>query len=65
MLDEQLLEQTVAALGARTYSAAVNQALAETVRRSQLERMTGFFGKDLWDGQLSEMREDRPGTGVR
>ena len=65
VLDEQLLEQAVAVLGARTYSAAVNQSLAETVRRSKLEQMTGFFGKNLWEGQLSEMREDRPETKAR
>ena len=46
-------------------SAAVNQSLAETVRRSKLEQMTGFFGKNLWEGQLSEMREDRPETKAR
>jgi Arc/MetJ family transcription regulator len=44
VLDEQLLEEAVRALGVKTYSAAVNLAL----------------GKTVWEGDLSEMREDQP-----
>jgi Arc/MetJ family transcription regulator len=60
VLDGDLLDQAVNVLGVRTYSAAVNQALAETVRRKKAEGLTQFFGKGLWEGNLSEMREDQP-----
>ena len=60
MLDEQLLESATRALGVKTYSAAVNLALAETLRFKKIESLPQFFGKSLWQGRLSEMREDRP-----
>lgn len=61
VLDENLLDEAVRALGVRTYSAAVNQALADTVRRKKVETLNTFFGKQLWQGNLAEMRGDRPG----
>ena len=60
VLDEQLLEQAVQVLGVRTYSAAVNQSLADTVRRSKVESLSKFFGTQLWEGDLAEMRDDQP-----
>ena len=59
VLDEQLLEQAVQALGAKSYSAAVNLALAEVVRVSRVLGLRQAFGKNLWEGNLPEMREDR------
>lgn len=53
MLDEQLLEQAVQALGAKTYSAAVNLALAEVARIKNVRRLRQFFGKASWEGDLS------------
>ena len=60
MLDGQLLDDAVRALGVKTYSAAVNMALSEAVRRKKVEGLAEFFGKGLWQGNLAEMREDRP-----
>ena len=60
VLDEQLLEQAVQALGVKTYSAAVNLALAEAVRIKKVLGLRQAFGKSLWEGNLSEMRDDRP-----
>ena len=40
--------------------AAVNAALTEAVRRKKTEGLTEFFGSGLWQGNLSQMREDRP-----
>ena len=59
VLDEQLLDDAVRTLGAKTYSAAVNQALAEVVRIRKVQSLGDFFGQGLWEGDLSEMREDR------
>ena len=60
MLDGQLLDEAVRVLGVKTYSAAVNAALTEAVRRKKTEGLTEFFGSGLWQGNLSQMREDRP-----
>ena len=67
VLDEDLLEDAVRTMGVKTYSAAVNQALAEAIQRKKVESITDFFGKGLWQGNLGEMRDDRPlaiGTSV-
>ena len=60
VLDGQLLDEAVRVLGVKTYSAAVNAALTEAVRRKKTEGLTEFFGSGLWQGNLSQMREDRP-----
>ena len=60
MLDEHLLEEATRALGAKTYSATVNLALAEALRVKKVMELPGFFGSQLWQGDLSAMREDRP-----
>ncbi len=59
VLDEHLLEQATRVLGAKTYSAAVNTALEEVIRLKKLEKLPEFFGSGIWQGNLSEMREDR------
>jgi Arc/MetJ family transcription regulator len=59
VLDEQLLKEVTQVLGVKTYSAAVNLALAETLRIKRIERLPDFFGSGLWEGDLSEMRQDR------
>lgn len=47
-------------MGTRTYSAAINQALEEAIRVRKIRGLSAFFGKGLWQGNLAEMREDRP-----
>lgn len=59
VLDENLLKDATRLLGAKTYSAAVNTALEETIRVLKIRGLVEFFGKDIWEGDLSEMREDR------
>jgi Arc/MetJ family transcription regulator len=62
VLDEQLLEEAVRLSGERTYSAAVTRALADFVRRVRAHRILELAGSGRWEGDLSEMRADRPGT---
>jgi hypothetical protein len=62
VLDEALLEEATRVLGVKTYSAAVNLALAETLRVKKVLEIPSFFGSGIWQGNLSEMREDRPGS---
>ena len=59
VLDENLLGEAARVLGAKTYSAAVNQALEEIVNVRKIQNLQQFFGKGLWEGDLSEMREDK------
>ena len=60
VLNADLLENATRVLGVKTYSAVVNIALAETLRLKKIESLPNFFGKGLWQGDLSEMREDKP-----
>ena len=60
VLDEQLLREATKVLGARTYSAAVNTALQEVVRLHKVRDISRFFGSGIWEGDLPEMRRDRP-----
>lgn len=63
VLDEALLEKARKELGERTYSATVNTALSELLRTRKLQGITKFFGSGIWEGDLAEMREDRPRPG--
>ena len=58
VLDEHLLEEATRELGVKTYSAAVNYALKEVLRIRKIHGLVDFFGKKLWRGNLSRMRED-------
>lgn len=58
VLDEQLLEEALRVSGERTYSAAVERALRDFVRRARAGRILELAGSGLWEGDLSEMRSD-------
>jgi Arc/MetJ family transcription regulator len=58
VLDEELLKTATRLLGAKTYSAAVNQALEETIRVAKIRNLAGFFGSGVWEGDLAQMRGD-------
>ena len=60
VLDENLLETATWLLGAKTYSATVNKALEEAIKLAKIRQLGAFIGKAVWDGNLSEMREDAP-----
>ena len=59
VLDEDLLEEAVRVAGAKTYSATVNFALRDLVRRAKARRILELAGSGLWEGDLARMREDR------
>ncbi len=59
VLDAELLDEATHLLGVKTYSAAVNLALAEVMRLRKIQTLPQFFGQGLWHGDLPEMREDR------
>lgn len=59
VLDEELLETATRLLGAKTYSAAVDQALRETIQLWKIRGIAEFVGTGIWEGDLSKMREDK------
>ena len=58
MLDEHVLQEAVRLSGEKTYSAAVNRALRDFVRRIKARRILSLRGSGLWEGDLAEMRGD-------
>lgn len=58
MLDEDVLEDALRLSGERTYSATVDLALRELVRRARAKRILDLAGSGLWQGDLGEMRGD-------
>jgi Arc/MetJ family transcription regulator len=60
VLDEHLLQEAVRVSGERTYSAAVQRALEDFVRRAKARNILTLAGSGLWTGDLSAVREDRP-----
>ena len=60
VLDEQVLEEATRLAGNRTYSGTVNLALRDFVRRARARRILELAGSGLWEGELGEMRQDRP-----
>jgi hypothetical protein len=60
MLDERLLAEATKVLAAKSYSAAVNTALGEVIRMRKIQSIPQFFGSGIWEGNLPQMREDRP-----
>jgi Arc/MetJ family transcription regulator len=59
VLDEALLEEATRISGETTYSAAVQRALRDFVRRAKARQLIELRGSGSWEGSLSEMREGR------
>ena len=60
VLDEVLLEKAVRVAGLKTYSAVVDLALRDLVRRAEARQILELQGSGLWEGDLAELRGDRP-----
>lgn len=59
VLDEELLEEAQRLSREKTYSATVDRALEDFVRRAKARRILALRGTDLWQGDLAAMRADR------
>ena len=59
LVDTELLAEARRVLGTRTDSATVNLALQEVIRVRRVQTLAKFFGKGLWRGSLSRMRDAR------
>ncbi len=64
VLDARLLSEAQRLSGERTYSATVQRALIDFVRRAKAGRILELAGRGLWEGDLGAMRADR-GRGRR
>jgi Arc/MetJ family transcription regulator len=60
VLDEETLAEARRVSGERTYSATVQRALEDLVRRARARQLLELAGSGAWTGDLSAMREDRP-----
>ena len=58
VLDEHDLAQAKAITGSKTYSDAVNLALRELIGSRTFARIDVYASRDIWAGELSEMRDD-------
>jgi Arc/MetJ family transcription regulator len=65
VLDASLLEETLKVSGERTYSRAVERAMAEFVRRARARRILDYAGSGVWEGDLAVVREDPPRYGKK
>jgi Arc/MetJ family transcription regulator len=60
VLPEDLLDEAMRLSGEKTYSALVETALRELVRRIKARQLFALKGSGAWHGDLAQMRDDRP-----
>jgi Arc/MetJ family transcription regulator len=60
VLDEDVLEEALLLSGEKTYSRAVERALEAFVRRAKARQILQLRGSGAWEGDLAEVRADRP-----
>lgn len=65
VLDAGLLEEATRLSGERTYSRTVGRALEDYVRRIKARRILDLAGSGFWEGDLAQMRRDRPSRRFR
>jgi Arc/MetJ family transcription regulator len=65
VLQEDLLDEVTRLSGEKTYSAAVQRALEDFVRRAKSRQILELRGSGLWEGNLATMRRDGPAGGRR
>jgi hypothetical protein len=54
------MKRTRPLAAAKTDSAVVNTDAEEVVRLRTSQSISQFFGSGIWEGDLSQMRKDRP-----
>jgi Arc/MetJ family transcription regulator len=59
-IDEALMAEAMEATGTKTKKAAVEAALNEVIRRKRQRDVLTSFGTVDWQGDLDEMRTDKP-----
>ena len=60
VLDDRLLDEALRISGEKTLSKTVDRALRDFVARAKARRILELRGSGLWEGNLGEMRRDKP-----
>jgi Arc/MetJ family transcription regulator len=58
-IDDELMQQAMAATNTTTKKAAVEASLRQTVQLKEQEGIREYFGKVDWQGDLDAMRQNR------
>jgi Arc/MetJ family transcription regulator len=58
-LDDTLLTEAMKISGMSTKTAVLNMALKEYLRKNNLKKILKYRGKNIWEGDLNEMRKAR------
>jgi Arc/MetJ family transcription regulator len=58
-LDNTLLTEAMKMSGIQTKKAVLEMALQEYLRRNNLKKILEYRGKNIWEGNLEEMRSAR------
>ena len=61
VLRDDLLEEATRLSQEKTYSRVVERALEEFINRRKAQQILSLQGTGLWQGNLSEMRQDSGG----
>ena len=58
-IDDTLLAEAMKISGMNTKAAVLNMALQEYLRKNNLKKILKYRGKNIWEGDLNEMRKAR------
>jgi len=59
-IDDDAMQEALAASPGKTKTGVINEALREYTRRRRLEGYRSLRGKFRWEGNLDELRQRRP-----
>ncbi|MDR0442611.1 MAG: type II toxin-antitoxin system VapB family antitoxin [Treponema sp.] len=58
-IDDNLLAEAMKISGMDTKAAVLNLALKEYLRKNNLKKILHYRGKNIWEGDIDEMRSAR------
>jgi len=58
-IDGNLLAEAMKISGLNTEAAVLNLALKEYLRKNELKKILKYRGKNIWEGDIEEMRTAR------
>lgn len=58
-IDDFLLAEAMRISGINTKTAVLNMVLKEYLRKNNLKKIIKYRGKNIWEGNLDEMRKAR------
>jgi len=58
-IDDDLLAEAMRISGMETKAAVLNMALREYLQKNNLKKILKYRGKNIWEGNIEEMRSAR------